>query len=30
MNKLLTLLIVIFMIFGCGENFTDKNTTNNW
>ena len=28
MNKLLTLLIVIFMIFGCGENFTDKNTTN--
>ena len=29
MNKLLTLLIVIFMIFGCGENFTDKNTTNN-
>ena len=28
MNKLLTLLIVIFMIFGCGENFTNKNTTN--
>ena len=28
MNKLLTLLIVIFVIFGCGENFTDKNTTN--
>lgn len=28
MNKLLTLLIVIFMIFGCDENFTDKNTTN--
>ena len=28
MNKLLTLLIVIFVIFGCGENFTTKNTTN--
>ena len=28
MNKLLTLLIIIFVIFGCGENFTDKNTTN--
>lgn len=28
MNKLLTLLIVIFMIFGCGENFTTKNPTN--
>lgn len=28
MNKLLTLLIVIFVIFGCGENFTEKNTTN--
>ena len=29
MNKLLTFLIVIFITFGCGENFTDKNTTNN-
>ena len=28
MNKLLTLLIVIFVIFGCGENFSEKNTTN--
>ena len=28
MNKLLTLLIVIFVIFGCGENFTTKNPTN--
>ena len=28
MNKLLTLLIVIFVIFGCGENFAEKNTTN--
>lgn len=28
MNKLLTLLIVIFVIFGCGENFTEKNPTN--
>ena len=28
MNKLLTLLIVIFVIFGCGENFSEKNATN--
>ena len=28
MNKLLTLLIVIFVIFGCGENFAEKNPTN--